>query len=277
MSRLFTFGCSFTHYFWPTWADFLRFNYDEYQNWGGRGFGNQAIFELLIEANTRNKFTKGDTIIIMWSSHQRHDLYKIGWNGKGNILTAGEGEKHDEYIKENFEVLGSVYHTLNYISAARLILESLDIKWYMTAMDDLMIPLIEWDGVETHLPGVSNRPIFEQWPQMSIYEHIFDGDNWLEYYDDKHEVNALVNICLKPRGTDTDADSFLDPHPSPDAHYNWLKHVSSTQAPGLKIGREAQQLLNMWKEWKENSGEVVYVDEATIWMEEHCRVQQCTF
>jgi len=36
MKRLFTFGCSFTHFDWPTWANLLGLDneYDLCENWG---------------------------------------------------------------------------------------------------------------------------------------------------------------------------------------------------------------------------------------------------
>ena len=37
MTRLFTFGCSFTQYWWPTWADILGYQHDFYENWGRCG------------------------------------------------------------------------------------------------------------------------------------------------------------------------------------------------------------------------------------------------
>ena len=58
MSRLFTFGCSFTHWSWPTWADILGREFDEYENWGQRGGGNVFIFHSLIECYKKNKLNK---------------------------------------------------------------------------------------------------------------------------------------------------------------------------------------------------------------------------
>ena len=54
MSRLFTFGCSFTSYHWPTWADILGREYDYFENWGRSGGSNQFIFNSLIEAKRLN-------------------------------------------------------------------------------------------------------------------------------------------------------------------------------------------------------------------------------
>ena len=47
MSRLFTFGCSFTNYAWPTWADFLGLEFEHFENWGVSGV--LAMLQLLIE------------------------------------------------------------------------------------------------------------------------------------------------------------------------------------------------------------------------------------
>jgi hypothetical protein len=44
MSRLFTFGCSFTNYRWSTWADCLAPEFDYFENWGQSGGGNHYIF-----------------------------------------------------------------------------------------------------------------------------------------------------------------------------------------------------------------------------------------
>ena len=38
--RLYTFGCSMTSYFYPTWADILGQEFSYYENWGEPGAGN---------------------------------------------------------------------------------------------------------------------------------------------------------------------------------------------------------------------------------------------
>ena len=44
MKRLITFGCSFTDYSWPTWADIIALDREvEYENWAIGGGGNQQI------------------------------------------------------------------------------------------------------------------------------------------------------------------------------------------------------------------------------------------
>jgi len=58
MGRLFTFGCSYTAYTWPTWADFVGTKFDFYQNWGRLGSGNTIIASKLYECQYVNKINK---------------------------------------------------------------------------------------------------------------------------------------------------------------------------------------------------------------------------
>jgi len=69
MGRLFTFGCSFTSYIWPTWADFVALNFDTHQNWANAGAGNYFISSRLYECNSVNKLTKDDTVLVMFSQY----------------------------------------------------------------------------------------------------------------------------------------------------------------------------------------------------------------
>jgi len=63
--RCFAFGCSFTHWFyWPTWADFIGINFDEYYNLGMPGSSNRMVHNRLIEANEFYKFNKNDLVLI---------------------------------------------------------------------------------------------------------------------------------------------------------------------------------------------------------------------
>jgi len=51
MTRLFTLGCSFTAYHYPTWADIAGTAFDCFENWGKPNSGNNYILNSLIELN----------------------------------------------------------------------------------------------------------------------------------------------------------------------------------------------------------------------------------
>lgn len=92
MKRLFTFGCSFTSWVWPTWADILINEYKERglegYNFGRCGAGNQYIYIKIIEADRKYKFTEEDTVIVEWTTMQREDRFANGrWQTPGNIYT----------------------------------------------------------------------------------------------------------------------------------------------------------------------------------------------
>jgi len=86
--RLFTFGCSYTQYTWPTWADILKECTEcKTYNFGRAGIGNVGIMHKIIEADLKYKFTKDDVIAIVWSCWSREDRYHSGeWASHGNVF-----------------------------------------------------------------------------------------------------------------------------------------------------------------------------------------------
>ena len=74
--RFFAFGCSFTNYAWPTWANILHQEMDaEFFNLGRRGSGNLFTACRISEANNRFKFCDTDLVIVMFISEVREDRY----------------------------------------------------------------------------------------------------------------------------------------------------------------------------------------------------------
>lgn len=131
--RLFTFGCSFTKYNWPTWADILSRDYDYFENWGQSGAGNQYIFNSLVECNQRNKFTADDTIVIMWTSIVREDRYcKNNWLTPGNIYSQNLYPK--EFVDTFSDNRGYLIRDLATIQATKIMLDSLGVNYKFLSM-----------------------------------------------------------------------------------------------------------------------------------------------
>jgi len=88
MKRLFTFGCSFTQYMWPTWSHIAAYDMDiEFHNFALAGLGNVGIQHRIIEADLKYEFQEDDIIMIMWTSWCREDRVKNGsWNPTGSVL-----------------------------------------------------------------------------------------------------------------------------------------------------------------------------------------------
>lgn len=105
-NRIFAFGCSFTGYRWPTWADIVSWQASgaEYHNMARSGAGQLFIMSQL--SQVINKFQPGpdDLVMIMWSTFYREDRYLYGrkhqnWSTPGNIFTA-QHEVPQEFVDQ---------------------------------------------------------------------------------------------------------------------------------------------------------------------------------
>lgn len=94
------FGCSFTRYLWPTWANILKYDRQCLSEiWAYSGRGNIAISHTLLEAYLTKNITKEDKIVVNWSSWPREDRYNEGWWAKGGVWT---GNEHTEDFRKNY-------------------------------------------------------------------------------------------------------------------------------------------------------------------------------
>jgi hypothetical protein len=114
--RVFVFGCSFTSYIWPTWADILKTQMPnaEYYNTGQSGAGNLYIAVQYSTYDKKYKFNDTDLILIMWSTFFREDKYiNNQWVTPGNIFT--QDIYPEEYIKKYADIRGYLIRDLSII------------------------------------------------------------------------------------------------------------------------------------------------------------------
>ena len=215
MRRLFSVGCSFTRYHWPTYVDIIGKEFNEFQNWGNSGLGNRAILERLTELVVENDITKDDVIIVQWSAIHRFDMHiphrfpLDGWFTGGNLLnnpTFNEEWKNFYWNESSY-----VMHTLHFITLATKLLESLPCTWYMTSMNDLLDELDD------------NRFI-----AFDRYREYLNTENWLpplqEYFQKNNFEQKILNKPIRDHlGQIIDYKKYKDPHPSPLVHYFYAK------------------------------------------------------
>jgi hypothetical protein len=205
MTRLFTFGCSFTNYRWSTWADCLAPEFGEFQNWGQSGGGNGYIMNSVMEADQRHKFGTNDTVIVCWSSHMRDDRYaNRKWQTLGNIFTCPIYDP--EYLKTHVDDRGYMIRDLAYIKAVKTLLESRPgLTWKFISM-------VTWDSV----------------PEYS---------DVVELYQDCVDCIAPgYDQVLYPNGW----PDREDPHPSPVEHLAYLDAV----LPGWVTKTETRVIMH---------------------------------
>jgi len=212
MRRLFTFGCSYTSWYWPTWADILGHSYDYSENWAVRGLGNRAIVERLSECLLKNKVNKDDTVIVQWTDFHRYDAHYPGinhhssWRSGGSLLI---NPVDIDYIKDSWREDSYTMHSMNFINLGINLLKSYRCKWYITSSVDLAQDI-------------------DRFPEMSFYKSLFEDYEWIEpiqSYVDKQNYQGIR--CLKamsdPMFKIKRTEIELDLHPTSDLHLAWLE------------------------------------------------------
>lgn len=247
MSRLFVFGCSFSAYCWPTWADLVSTSFDEYYNYGLSGLGNRAITERIAEANHFYNFNKDDTIIVQWSTHVRHDWFNpegltantrlSGWKTYGSIFNYHNRELFDnKWVDTFFHEPTYFYHTLNFISLTQSLLENTGAKWYMTGIGDIRhkgtdLALTPPNYAET--PGELNQKYDDYigWiesPTLKKYEEKIWGEN------KNHWIDPIFPNTIKEHSdfitlVHPDDGEYHDGHPTTVQHSSWIEEFFITQ------------------------------------------------
>lgn len=235
MKRLFVVGCSFTKYHWPTWADMLGKEYDQFENWGNSGYGNRAIAERLSELVVSRNITADDTIIVQWSDYHRFDVHSTklfplsGWNGGGNVLLNPEYSEQwrNHWWKEDSYMM----HTFNFINLATALLETLPCTWYMLSMTDLKSPI-------------------DQFSHLSKYKKVFVKDKWLppikDFFLNGHGYSKLELKNEEYFNNHNKVIDYTDPHPTPIAHFDYLNTYLAPKlgvTPNAEWAQTAQSLL----------------------------------
>jgi hypothetical protein len=134
--RLYTFGCSFTKYKWPTWADFIGTQFETYENWGQPGAGNLFISTQVYECCQKNCVGVNDTVLVMLSSTNRFDII----DRNSNFLTEGNIYNSPSLPKEFVENIWSeefgIYLTWFAANSIKKLLDGIGCKYkIMTAFD----------------------------------------------------------------------------------------------------------------------------------------------
>lgn len=228
MSRLFTFGCSYTATeFYPSWAGFLGLEYDEFQNWGVTGIGCRAIAERIAECHVKNKFTADDTIIVQWTTHLRHDFYNpnckkrpnaIGWKTAGNMFFPGNQDIFNKQWTEDFFFEAAyIMHSLNFMSMIIQMLENIGCTWYMTSIG-------EWRKLGTDVFGNEEKlDMLELAPELVPYYNSI----WVDYKDHwvmpiELAAEELPDEKWYFRDAKRNDELYLERHPSPKQYAHWL-------------------------------------------------------
>jgi hypothetical protein len=251
--RFFAFGCSFTNYFWPTWADIIGQDILVYENWAERGAGNHFIFNSVMESHTRHNFNKDDLVIIMWSTKEREDRYY-----NNNWLHDTTSTQEQTYGKEWFKKFGTdiksfLIRDFAYIKSIQLLLESCHCDWENFTLHP--ITNIDHDKVKEagiDINALSEEEKFDYW--VRIFDNLCDGKEidplteFKEVIEIYKDVFLNINKSLQGRWSYEHNKNRItpnnDPHPTPLEALNFL----DTVWPDNTLSNTARSYANSWNE-----------------------------
>lgn len=210
--RMFVFGCSFTSYRWPTWADIVSREIPDvdFYNFGLCGGGNLLISIRITEANVRYKFTTDDLIMVMWTTFCREDRYKDNrWWMTGNIFSASH-DYPEEFVRRYTDTKGYLIRDLAVITQTTAFLKTLPAASFIMAS-------VPYDYQQD--PNDSSvREILELYKETTISTPpcLLDlemNGKWENghYYHDP--------ACCPP------GEQFGDYHPNPLRYHNYLTRI----------------------------------------------------
>ncbi len=239
MSRLFTFGDSFTRFIWPTWANILGQAYDVHENWAAQAHSNPFILNRISECDTKNSLHPGDTVVIVWSEHLRSSSI-VGKKWIYEKVRDGALSHCDEH--------GAITLSFNAINLAYSFLEAKGVTFYMSAIKPLQFECSEYYlGREVNL--------FDRFPQ---YAEILQRPQWLANFDggvfdletSMDQLKLFENdpfIERLHRSSNLEYNGiYYDRHPTVSMHWHWLKTTGLLDR--LRVDKSKLEIYKLWQE-----------------------------
>ena len=231
--RLFTFGCSFTHYRWASWANILAYELGcEFYNFGKSGAGNYFIANQVTQANNLFNFNKEDLVVVCWTNVSREDRWMTneGWVTPGNIYS--QGEYNSNFVKK---YANDIHFALRDFSIIDLTTQYLqNTNFHFLSMCDIKTQINQWEDANPHnnkhLTQISK--IYEK--SLSKIAPSFYETLWQNNIDNKWN-----------KDWDTIHKNFSDGHPTPIEHLEYLEKTFDYDF-SLKTKNAVESLHTDW-------------------------------
>lgn len=205
--RFFAFGCSFTNWVYPTWADFIGINFKEYRNIGRAGGSNLHMLEKLVETDNRFGLNENDTVYIMLTGVFRFSYCdnNNNWIYNGdliNYVAKNDRTPMRNFIKDIYNETFAVHQTWTAVLAMKSILKSKKVR-HKILMGVDNSHYLQGNSNEFGRDLTNNKESIKKMKQ--VYE-ICDFDKSLESWLIEHKIYQEVAIQYE--------DGTKDGHPN---------------------------------------------------------------
>lgn len=219
--RFFAFGCSFTSYNTPTWADILASEMPncEYYNFGQGGSGNLTISNRIAQANRKYKFNENDLVIVMFTSVCREDRYiDDNWHLHGNVFNQDYYDKN--FVKNYCDPIGYLVRDLALIELVTVYLKNLACDSVFLSMANLSLS----SGVVAETVSINRQHITFQ-----KLDEIYKDIKFPSVVDDDRTEFRGIKLY------DHEGKLLYDGHPMPD---EYLKFLLDNNFPITELGKQ---------------------------------------
>jgi hypothetical protein len=224
MNDLYTFGCSYTNYAYPTYANYLAPYFKTHFNCGFPGSGNRAIFNKLALLLHKNQIKENDIVTIQWSALAREDkIIKNEWIGCGLITNS---PLHDEeYIEKHFSPKQQAYELVSYISTILPLLKQkkIRVKWFYMLepwfSEMLGEPGVVPDSLVDKYIDVFKSGVIDELKSLSVDDDYIGSIEGFTM--DTGYLNFRNKLSYYVEGTEVHGDD----HPNQYVHYLFSKKI----------------------------------------------------
>jgi hypothetical protein len=267
--RFFAFGCSFSSWHWPTWADIIgrEFGENRYYNLGICASGNEFAFHRLTEAHARYHITPRDLVIICWTNFAREDRWIDGaWVTSGNIFTQDYYDK--DFVKKYFDLKGALIKTSSFIAGATHLLDSTGCDYVFGSA----FPMRRISQFDDLYADSSYDEVFEVYKkyydqvQISMAEYLYGAGSWrnpdpirVKHIADKGKVqnddhpNVLQHLRY---AEEVLIPGFDKPFHLSDATREWALDWDHKTRQGDHYLLETGE-MNFWNRWQRYHGHLL--------------------
>jgi hypothetical protein len=243
VKRLFTFGCSFTNYFWSTWPEVIAYDLDiPLYNYGQSGAGNQYIANMICQADNIYKFDEDDLIIVSWTNVAREDRWVNGqWITPGNIYSQGIYDQ--KFVEKWSDPVGYLVRDLASIKSTKIILEKVGCQFHFFSMCDITYQFNQNSNSNNIVPDQIKSKYESLCLQYkrdidfilpSFYKILWDND-----------INRNKFSLEKELGY----NFFQDGHPYPEEHFRYLSSIFNSHEFNDRTLSKIKNVQNNFREF----------------------------
>jgi hypothetical protein len=210
--RCFSFGCSFVRWHWPSWADLIGVNYDEYYNFGNPGVSNSTIMNRFIEVDSKFNFQSNTDLILISASGFGRFNFLREINGNKSWFACGELEK---YSTHDGKMDSNLLDILEFLKT-KFWKKSFGVYYSWIALNSMKKLLTSRNIEHKIIMGLDNRhyisdsDLLDTVNEQSMIEEIY---NLLDVKESLQEF--FINNKFKKYG--------IDDHPTPETNLKFIE------------------------------------------------------